>query len=137
MGAIELLTQLTHKGFNIRLDGNTIYVSPASKVTADMAEQIRQYKGELLQLLQEQPGFIPIATFPDDGEMFIRQCRAITEAQQYEAKEWAAMVKAATTGEQRDHLNAMAHLKQAIDKGKQADIERWAYTAACANKEAI
>src|SRR5881396_1279336 len=56
MDATELLTCLVSQGFNlVPLPGDKLEVRPASKLTDDLRQALRQHKAELLALLTQQP----------------------------------------------------------------------------------
>jgi hypothetical protein len=61
MTAAEILSQLQAVGVGIRLDGDTLVCRPLSKVPADLAEQIRANKPELVAILTEPA---PVQTAP-------------------------------------------------------------------------
>lgn len=48
----RLLGDLSRDGFTIRLDGERLVVAPASRLTADLREQIREFRADILELLQ-------------------------------------------------------------------------------------
>jgi hypothetical protein len=61
MTAAEILSQLQAAGVGIRLDGDTLLCRPLGNVPAELAEQIRAHKPELVALLAEPA---PVQTAP-------------------------------------------------------------------------
>jgi hypothetical protein len=52
MTAFELLATLKNQGFTLRpVEGGKLRIEPGSRLTAELTEQLRQYKAELLALL--------------------------------------------------------------------------------------
>lgn len=51
----SFLASLQSAGFVLRPEGDSLLVSPASKLTAEQKAGIRQHKAELLALLQGEP----------------------------------------------------------------------------------
>jgi hypothetical protein len=55
MTASTLIQSLSSRGFSVLADGDAIKVSPASALTDDERQAIRERKAELLTLLQSEP----------------------------------------------------------------------------------
>ena len=55
MGAADIFTRLKAGGFRLRLSGETLMISPSSKLTDDLRAKLRESKSELLALLKTQP----------------------------------------------------------------------------------
>jgi hypothetical protein len=53
--ATDLLSDLARRGFTLAPDGDGIRVCPASRLTEDLREAVRQHKPELLALLRSPP----------------------------------------------------------------------------------
>jgi hypothetical protein len=54
MTATRLLTQLTELGINLTLEGETLKVSPKSKLTPDLVESLKANKQQMMILLRGQ-----------------------------------------------------------------------------------
>lgn len=134
MNALELLTELANDGFGMRLEGNTLYVSPKDKLTDELQSLIRQHKSEMIRLINEHDGLIPISRLPPEGEAMIAAHEAQAEALTRTAAQWQQLT---TTASEHDYYNAMRRLRQAIDKGHKLDVDIWTYIAAQLQKEAI
>jgi hypothetical protein len=59
MTAVELLDDLTRRGFSMAREGDGIRVTPASRLTADVRQEVRAHRAELLALLagRQEPAF--------------------------------------------------------------------------------
>lgn len=137
MNALELLTQLASDGFGMRLKDNTLYVSPKDKLTDELQSLIRQHKGEMIRLINEHDGLIPISRLPPEGEAMTAAHELQAEALTRTAAQWQQLSSKATTASEHGYYNAMYHLRQAIDKGHKLDVDIWTYIAAQLQKEAI
>lgn len=62
MGARDLLNNLAGIGVSIRLDGDSLIVSPRELLTGDIRDALREHKPDLVALLRRPP---PLAPTPD------------------------------------------------------------------------
>jgi hypothetical protein len=60
MTATLLLTQLTELGINLTLEGETLKVSPKSKLTPDLVKSLKTNKQQILFLLKGQSTVTPV-----------------------------------------------------------------------------
>ncbi|HXM55107.1 MAG TPA: hypothetical protein VOB72_06930, partial [Candidatus Dormibacteraeota bacterium] len=60
MTAADILSQLQAIGVGVRVRGDTLLVRPLDKVPADLAEQVKAHRPELVALLAE-PAPVPVA----------------------------------------------------------------------------
>lgn len=81
MTATTLLSQLTELGINVTLEGETIQVSPKSKLTPTLVSALRHSKQDVILLLQEQSTDTVTTVTPVEQ---LRKLEALAWSGQYE-----------------------------------------------------
>ncbi len=67
--AISVITELSDAGMAIKIKGDTVYISPASRITPELAGMIKKHKADIISL--GQTGFLPIEHWPQEGEAWL------------------------------------------------------------------
>lgn len=124
---LALLTRLVQEGFAIRIDGTTLYVSPKERLTSELTALIRQHKQEILQLINETGGFIPVLHFSPEDEFILVQDDIWHTAKSKSVRQWLQLRNKSKNDQDWILYNAYAQLREALDKGKKIDIEAWTF----------
>ncbi|MFO7296118.1 MAG: hypothetical protein C0P72_008845 [Clostridia bacterium] len=124
---LALLTRLAQEGFALRVEGTTLYVSPKEKLTNELKTLIKQHKEEILQLVNEANGFIPVLHFPSEDEVILAQEDIRDMAKSKTVKQWVKLRDKSIDDYNWITYNAYARLRKALDRGHKAEIEAWTY----------
>lgn len=121
MTATLLLTQLTELGINLTFEGETLKVSPKSKLTPDLVTSLKENKAEMLLLLKGQSTVTDVTpTYEQD----LKRLERLLNTGNYEGRSYE-LVKHYLDRYKRDDTEALTPLLAYLERD---DVQKLLWT---------